>query len=297
MTEWMLFLSGMRIAVYRHGTGEMPLLLLHGGGVDSAMLSWREVMLCMPERYTTYAIDLPGYGNSSRLEGMEGPDFYQKHIAAVESVADALGLQTFALSGLSMGGAIGIGFALAHPERVVALVPVDSWGLVRRMPMNGLYHWCVRTPALRASFRLFARSRRLVRWTVEASLIGDRTKVTDALVDELFALCQRPSAEASMRDFQRSSLTRKNAIPDYTEKLSALCMPALFPNGEKDSLVPPGASAAAAALVQNGRLHIMRGCRHWAQKERPDEYAAVVDTFLREAWQGTAGRHAQNSPQ
>jgi len=288
MKEWTLSLSGMSIAVYQHGAGEVPLLLLHGGGVDSAMLSWRDVMMCMPERYTVYAIDLPGYGNSSRPKDMEGPDFYQKHIAAVDSVVDTLGLKTFALSGLSMGGAIGIGYALAHLERVAALVPVDSWGLVRRMPMNGLYHWCVHTRALRASFRLYARSRLLVRWVVESSLIGDRKKVTDALVDELFTLCQMPNAEASMRDFQRSSLTRNSAIPDYTGRLSALSMPTLFINGEKDALVPRKVSAAAAALVQNGRLHIMRGCRHWAQKERPEEYATVVDAFLREVWHGTA---------
>lgn len=288
MKETMLSISGMDIAVYQHGAGEMPLLLLHGGGVDSAMLSWREVMGCMPEQYAVFAIDLPGYGNSSRPRNMEGPDFYQKHIAVVESAVNALGLQTFALSGLSMGGAIAIGYALTHPERVAALVPVDSWGLVRRMPMNGLYYWLVHTRALRASFRLFARSRRLVRWTVKASLIGDRKKATDALVDEITTLCQKPNAEASMRDFQHSSLTRKSAIPDYTGALSTLTMPVLFINGQKDALVSRKVSAAAAAQVQNGRLHVMRGCRHWPQKERPEEYATVVDTFLREVWRGTA---------
>lgn len=282
MTEFLLPFEGMDIAMYRHGAGDTPIVLLHGGGVDSAMLSWREVMACLPERYTAYAIDLPGYGHSGRPDGMEGAAFYQKHITAVESIVEALGLKTFVLSGLSMGGAIGIGYALAHPERVAALVPVDSWGLVSRMPMNGLYYWCVNTRALRASFRLFARHRWLVRWTVEASLIGDKAKATDALVDEVFALCQVPNAEASMRDFQRSSLTRKNAIPDYTGRLSALAMPTLFLNGEKDALVPCKVSGAAAKLVQNGRLHVMKGCRHWAQKERPEEYVAVVDAFLRE---------------
>jgi len=288
MTESMLSISGMDIAVYQQGTGEKPLLLLHGAGVDSAMLSWREVMRCIPEQYAVFAIDLPGYGNSSRPKNMEGPDFYQKHIAVVESVVNALGLQTFALSGLSMGGAIAIGYALKHPERVAALVPVDSWGLVRRMPMNGLYYWLAHARVLSASFRLFARSRRFVRWTVETSLIGDRKKVTDALVDEIYMLCQKPNAEASMHDFQHSSITRKSAIPDYTGSLSSLIMPVLFINGEKDALVSRKVSAAAAAQVQTGRLHIMRGCRHWAQKERPEEYATVVDTFLREVWQGTA---------
>ncbi|NCB31992.1 MAG: alpha/beta hydrolase [Clostridia bacterium] len=288
MTESVLSISGMSIAVYRHGTGEVPLVLLHGGGVDSAMLSWREVMAYMPERYTIYAIDLPGYGNSSRPEGMEGPDFYSKHIAVVEGVVDALGLHRFVLSGLSMGGAIGIGYTLTHPERVAALVPVDSWGLVSRMPMNGLYYWCVNTRALRAAFRLYARHRWLVRWAVETALIGDRQKVTEALVDEVLALCRMPNAEASMRDFQRSSLTRKRAIPDYNGKLSELSMPTLFICGEKDALVTRKVCAAAAKQVRNGRLHIMPGCRHWAQKERPQEYATVVDTFVQEVWRSTA---------
>ncbi len=289
MKEFVLSISGTDIAAYQHGTGEIPLLLLHGGGVDSAMLSWREVMMCMPEQYTVYAIDLLGYGNSSKPEHMAGPDFYQKHIAIVESAVNALGLQRFALSGLSMGGAIGIGYSLAHPERVAALVPVDSWGLVRRMPMNGLYYWCVNTRALNASFRLFARHRWLLRWTVETALIGNKKKVTDDLVDELFALCQMPDAEASMHDYQCSSLTPRSAIPDYTGRLCELSMPILFICGEKDTLVPPKVSAAATAQVQNGRLHIMRGCRHWAQKERPEEYAAVVDAFLQDVWRGTIG--------
>ena len=154
--------------------------------------------------------------------------------------------------------------------------------------MNGLYYWLAHARVLSASFRLFARSRRFVRWTVETSLIGDRKKVTDALVDEIYMLCQKPNAEASMHDFQHSSITRKSAIPDYTGSLSSLTMPVLFINGEKDALVSRKVSAAAAAQVQTGRLHIMRGCRHWAQKERPEEYATVVDTFLREVWQGTA---------
>jgi len=280
MNERILSLAGMNLTVYQQGAGEIPLVFLHGAGVDSAMLSWREVMACLPERYTAYAIDLPGYGHSDRPDGMEGPAFYEKHIAAVESVVDTLGLNTFVLSGLSMGGAISIGYALAHPGRVAALVPVDSWGLVSRMPMNGLYYWSLNTSLLRTSFRLFARHRRLVRWSVQSSLIGDPAKVTDALVSEVFALCQLPNACASMQDFQRSSLTRTAAIPDYTGRLSQLAMPTLFINGEKDALVPCKVSGAAAQLVQNGRLHVMKGCKHWAQKERPEEFAAVVDAFL-----------------
>lgn len=271
-----------RLTVYRHGEGRVPLVLLHGGGVDGAMLSWREVMKALPPTYTVYAVDLLGYGNSDRPAGMEGKDFYPTHIAAIEAVADALALKRFALAGLSMGGAIAIGYALAHPERVAALIPLDAWGLVSRMPPQALYYWMTQSNMLRGAFGLFARHRALVRWTLVWALIGDRRQVTDALVDEVVDLCRKPNAEASMRDYQRSSLTRHGTVPDYTARLKDLRMPVLFVTGEKDALVKLRDVRRAADAVPGARLHVMKGCKHWAQKERPAEFADAVDAFLTE---------------
>lgn len=284
MRETVVQWQGYHIMVYSksEGEGRIPLVLLHGGGVDSALLSWREVMALLPDEYAMYAIDLPGYGQSDRPEGMEGVDFYPRLISALETVADYLGLRQFVLSGLSMGGAVAIGYALRHPERVSALIPVDTWGLVHRMPLHRLLFVCVNTSWLQASFRLFAKHRWLVRWTVTASLIGDRARATPALVDEVLSLCRVPNAEASMRDFQRSSLTKTAAIPDYTGQWSNLPMPVLFINGEKDSLVKTADAARAAKAVPRGHLHVLRGCRHWAQKEKPEEYVRVVDALVRE---------------
>lgn len=282
MKEFFLPCGPYRIAVYESGSGSVPLVLLHGGGVDSAMLSWREVMEAMPAGYTVYAMDLPGYGKSDRPEDLRGESFYPKHIETVECAADRLGLGKFALAGLSMGGAIAIGCALKNPERVAALIPVDSWGLVSRYPAHGLTYWYVRTPLLKTSFRLMAKHRWLVRRSLETSLIGDRSKVTEALVDEVFELCQGPNPERPMQDYQRSSLTKRGTVPDYTGRFRELKMPVLFINGEKDPLVRAKDAARAARSVQNGRLYILKGCKHWAQKERPEETCKAMDGFLRE---------------
>ena len=55
MKEVFLPCGPYRIAVYESGSGGTPLVLLHGGGVDSAMLSWRQVMEAMaPTTVRTY---------------------------------------------------------------------------------------------------------------------------------------------------------------------------------------------------------------------------------------------------
>ncbi len=280
MKEYILKCNQYNIAVYESGLGNIPLVLVHGGGVDSAMLSWREIMNSMPEQYSVYAIDLLGYGKSDKPEGMMGESFYQKHIATVESVVDQLHLDKFVLSGLSMGGAISIGYALKNPDKVTALIPVDSWGLVSKMPMHSFYYWCVNTSLLKTSFHLFAKYRWMVKWSIKYSLIGDSSKISEAFVDELFTLCQIPNPEQAMQDFQRSSLTKYGTIPDYTERLRELKMPVLFINGVKDSFVKAKDADRASRSVKNGQLHIMKGCKHWSQKERPEEYVEVVDTLI-----------------
>lgn len=91
------------IHVYHKGRGRRNVVLLHGSGCDCAMLSWKEVMECFPEEYSVYAIDLFGYGKSSRVDNLCGDDFYDRHIKSVSETVDMIGIDDFVLAGLSMG--------------------------------------------------------------------------------------------------------------------------------------------------------------------------------------------------
>ena len=284
MEEFSLQHQGLNIHVYKSGSGAIPLVLLHGAGLDSAMLSWAEVMAALPERYTAYAIDMLGYGKSDKPDGLCGSSFYQKHLDCLEDILSQLGLTRFCLSGLSLGGAFAIGYAQRHPEQVAALIPVDAWGLVSKMPHHAFYYWVVNSPMMKSSFRWVANSRWMAKWSISSSLIGDKRKISDSLIDEIVALAAAPHAEQAMLDYQASSISKTGVTPDYTARYGELTMPVLFINGEKDSLVPLKAVRLASQSVPHGELHIMLGCKHWAQKERPEEFVRVLDAFVQKNW-------------
>lgn len=114
---------------YKLGNDKTPVLLLHGGGVDNAMLSWREVMAILSENFTVYAYDHIGYGESDIASETMSVPF---NVAVLEAVVEQLGLDKFILSGISMGGTISIGYTLAHSKKVMALILISPWGLNAR---------------------------------------------------------------------------------------------------------------------------------------------------------------------
>lgn len=60
------------IHVYKQGNGEKKIILLHGSGCDSAMLSWREVMENFSDKFTVYAPDQLGYGKKRQARKYGG---------------------------------------------------------------------------------------------------------------------------------------------------------------------------------------------------------------------------------
>lgn len=231
MKEYHLKYNNYNICIYENGKGEIPIVLLHGAGLDSAMLSWKEVINLLSNNYTVYAIDLLGHGNSDKPENMAGDGFYKKHIDCLENIVNQLKLDNFILSGISMGGAISIGYTLKNPNKVKALIPVDSWGISSKMPFHRLCYWYVHTSITRKSFQYFAKYKWLIKLIVQCSLIGDKSKITKELIDTLHDRCLKSYVVKSMEDCLRSSITKYNNIQDFTKELSNIYIPVLFING------------------------------------------------------------------
>ena len=278
MTEKTIALqNGLRLRCFEAGEGPRTIVLLHGAGVDSASLSWREVLPLLAEAgCRVIAPDLPGYGGSDRIEGVYSLPFYADTVA---QFIEALHCGPVVLGGLSLGGGITLLLALERPELFEAIIPVDAWGLFNKLRWHRLMHGFVHS-ALNKNLYRWSASRWMVRWSLTASLFGDKKRVTPALVGEVLAAMQAPGAGEPFRSFQMSELTPTGVTTELFGRLREIDLPALFIHGERDSAVPLAGAIEAQKRMKNARLHIMHGCKHWPQKERPAEFAEAVRGFL-----------------
>jgi pimeloyl-ACP methyl ester carboxylesterase len=112
--------DGVRMHYVTGGTGE-PLVLLHGW--PQSWYAWREIMPALADRYTVYALDLPGLGDS---EG--APPGYDKATLArfVHGLlADELGLRAVNLVGHDLGAGVGFQYAAQYPDEVLRYAHLD----------------------------------------------------------------------------------------------------------------------------------------------------------------------------
>lgn len=118
-------LSNGEILGYRKiGEGNKVLVLVHGN--MSSSKHWDTVMERMPEDYTTYAIDMRGFGISTyNTPANSLRDFSED----LKLFVDAMGLKKVSLAGWSTGGGVVMYFAIDYPEYVDKLILVESVGI------------------------------------------------------------------------------------------------------------------------------------------------------------------------
>lgn len=272
-------LDGLRVNYVVAGSGP-PLVLLHGGGLDSAAVSWKETIPALAENFTVYAPDWPGYGESDSPDGSPSIAYY---VEVTWRLLDELDLDSVRLMGISMGGGVALGFALDHPERVERLVLVDSYGLGSEMPggpLGGLFGALfVRTPLLSGGVWTTMGANRELTAVVLQSVV-DSGNLTEGLVDDVFAELKRPNAGEAWERFQRNEVGFSGLKTNYRSRLQTLSVPTLLVHGEDDPLIPVGWSVRARTLAPNASAEVLRDCGHWPPREKPEEFVSVVRQFL-----------------
>lgn len=111
----------VEINYYQQGEGETTLLFLHGWCINSTY--WENQLSYFSKSYNVYALDLPGFGQSTAERENWTIEEYAKDVNAF---MDALDLKNVVLVGHSMSGEIMVQTALNN-SRIVGLLGVDNF--------------------------------------------------------------------------------------------------------------------------------------------------------------------------
>lgn len=252
----------------KSGSGPIPLLLIHGN-VASARW-WQKVMALLPaEKFTAYAPDLRGFGQSDKPgKGQDIPTY-------AEDIADfvaALGIEPAAVVGHSLGGSIAMQLTLEHPELVRWLILVDSG------PAEGL----TTPPQNYSVLEAMKTNRDLMRM----ALIGVAPTATqgdffESLVDD--AMLAAPVAADNARSLEQVI---------FTPHLGEIGVPVVVVWGEKDALVPRDATERTAAGIRGSRFIILDGVGHSAPIEAPERLVEFITiAFLKTEKEPPEGIH------
>ena len=269
--------DGCRLSYRRAGTSGHPVVLLHGGGVDDATLSWKHAIGKLAESHRVYALDWPGYGGSEN--GISHST--SSYVDLLDGFLEAVGLDHPAMAGISMGGAAALGYTLENPNSVERLVLVGSYGLGERIPVGPLWKTFAHLPGSNAmGWATLGLSTEMARMGLDAVVYDARELPVD-FVEDVRKRASRPGAGLAFEAFQRNEIrTDGTARTNYAGELQSLSTPTLFVHGAADPLFPAAWSKRAAARLPNATLAVFDACGHWVPRERPAEFNRRLRTFL-----------------
>jgi pimeloyl-ACP methyl ester carboxylesterase len=271
---------GGHMVVYEGGRGhDRSVLLVHGIGEGGAR-DWRETVGWLQRDYHVVAVDLPGFGASTKANALYSPTNYAR---VLNHVAERFLRRPFVLVGHSMGAVVSLRYAATYPQDVARLVVIDAPGILHRYsvtsqflaqlgmefvppwldPLEGLLNFARKllTPLARLRFEpgVILASAQLR----ESLLGGDPMLIAGlAVVNE-----------------------------DLSNDLAAVRAETLVVWGARDALVPPRTGKVLALKLPRAQLQVIADAGHTPMLEAPGEFRAVLLPFLELGLPGaTAGR-------
>ncbi len=243
-----------------------PVLFLQGSGPGaSGWLNFRYNATAFAEAgYRVIIPDLPGFGDSDKPDTDYTLELF---VSAVIEFADQLDMARFALVGNSLGGAISLGLALEHPQRVSHLILMGCGGLEDQLTyfqtMSGIQAM-TKVPLDSPEF-----TPEYLKEVLQL-IVFDPSFITDELIEERFRVLKT----------QNSSVFKRMVIPNLTERLSVVQQPVLGFWGARDNFCPVSGAEKIVTHCPNAQMLTLSRCGHWAMIEHADLFNKRSIEFL-----------------
>ncbi len=285
-SQFLTMSNGARVHYRDEGDKtKTAIVLVHGS--NASLHTWEPWVAILGNDYRVISMDLPAHGLTGATP--DGDYSSQAQINTVDAVVSHLQLDSFVLGGNSMGGGVTWRYTLSHPDKVSAMMLIDSGGL----PQFGRKSEPVSEEPGEAEtreppvfFKLMANPwfRVMARyldpyWLTKQGLVSAYNNspiVTDELIDRYYELALREgSREATISRFSgyRNSANK----PVDAKRLS---LPTLIMWGRQDALIPVSVAHQFAGVLEKHTLVIYDDVGHIPMEEIPGRSANDVLAFL-----------------
>lgn len=256
--------NALTVHYEEYGDPHGPLLvLMHGLYGESATVA--PLAARLSGRFRVVAPDALGHGRSARPDGFTLADQGRM----IDGLIAALGADSAALIGISMGSYLAAQAAITEPARISRLVLVVG-------KAHGTTS-SVAAYAKRMGFDLSAATREeTVAFLAGAVWSPDtpaerRAEILEAQADAQpieLSVVEKAAVEASLAGF------------DLRPELPSITAPTLVISGASDGLNPPEAGRELASLIPGARFEVYEHSGHMLTHEEPDRFVADVEGFL-----------------
>jgi esterase len=247
-----------------------PVLCLHG--ITQTAHSWDEVAAELADAYRVLCLDQRGHGDSDWAA--DGDYTRQTQAADVDALTDAIGLSTFILMGMSMGGINSITFTARHPEKVKALIIVDVSPEVQARGVEHIRSF-IQAPDELDGFEEFVA--RAHQFNPRRSLDNIRSRLSHnlkQLPNGKWTWKYDKALRSSERGFHASALL------NLWDDVHAIHCPTLIIKGGESDILSGESAEKLQAAIPNSRLAVVPGAGHSVMGDNPAGFVEAVRAFL-----------------
>ena len=254
------------------------ILLLHGFPTSSHM--YRNLIPALADRYHVVAPDLPGFGFSDSPSREQFQYTFDNLAQTINRFVESIGLDRYAIYVFDYGAPVGLRLALAHPERITAIISQNGnayeeglsqgWNPIQK-------YWKEPTPANRAALRDFLTPEA----TKQQYLYGvqDETQVAPESYTLDSTLLARPGNDEIQLDLFLDYASNVALYPKFQEYFRTHQPPLLAVWGNQDPFfLPPGAEAYKRD-IPSAEVHFLN-TGHFAIETHHQEIASAIREFL-----------------
>ncbi|XP_034016372.1 1-acylglycerol-3-phosphate O-acyltransferase ABHD5-like [Thalassophryne amazonica] len=266
-----------------------PLVLLHGFGGGVAL--WTQNLDSLSSSGPVYALDLLGFGRSSRPQFSTDPEEAEdQFLDALEKWREKVGLEEMVLLGHNLGGYLAAAYTLKYPHRVKRLILVEPWGFPAR-PENPNHSsipvWIRAMAAFVSPFNPLAGLRLagplgpMLVQTIRSDFKQKYSSMFDdhTVSDYIYHLnAQTPSGETAFKNMTVPYGWAKRPMLERIGHIQA-DIPISFIYGSRSS-IDSDSGYAFKKTRPDVEITVIRGAGHYVFADQPDDFNQTVHQIL-----------------